>query len=480
MSGSYVYKFIEGANPKHDREMRQQASAAFSSILKWFSANSDNLYKYANQKKSEYPFPFKIPFREIDSTYQDLLLEVDRAQEGEVRTFATFEEIDEVWTFINADCDYSIALLSVNAEYAEHIVKALAAGDASRVGRLVQFSVFSYKSSFVHEFIHYLDRKRQRVDKQLSIPELYTVSNPREFNAWYQHKATVIDALLEKTLSNPGYYRDSFIKRTLLTFDNFWAWVLSVLSEGVSTGIVEHIEDPTSLSIEDLEPKWQRKLKQRFYQYYVDYIKGIASEKAANVERISTFDQLTYASVPKMSGKYIKYREAIYRQASDEDFLYHVTYVNSLPSIAANGLRPGRGESFSKGYSGYSAGKLFLTDSEGMSFWFERLGDMANNRADNPVQDGLIPIAVRVPDRAFEELEDDPVGTKDSRANAYTTTESAAPSIVEVWDGEGWRPVTSINYKDLIEEAYQAAEKDYEDDDELVYLNASQFEPPRA
>ena len=350
----FLYKFIEGANPKHDREMRQQASAAFSSILKWFSANSDNLYKYANQKKSEYPFPFKIPFREIDSTYQDLLLEVDRAQEGEVRTFATFEEIDEVWTFINADCNYSIALLSVNAEYAEHIVKALAAGDASRVGRLVQFSVFSYKSSFVHEFIHYLDRKRQRVDKQLSIPELYTVSNPREFNAWYQHKATVIDALLEKTLSNPGYYRDSFIKRTLLTFDNFWAWVLSVLSEGVSTGIVEHIEDPTSLSIEDLEPKWQRKLKQRFYQYYVDYIKGIASEKAANVERISTFDQLTYASVPKMYGKYVKHRGQLYVRAFYDHYDFDTANPLSIEEVArrwaVDDERPDRWGSFTVKY----------------------------------------------------------------------------------------------------------------------------------
>ena len=173
----------------------------------------------------------------------------------------------------------------------------------------------------------------------------------------------------------------------------------------------------------------------------------------------------------------LTFRGAIYRKASADDYLYHVTYVGSLPNIASGGLHPGGGVSFGKGYSGYSAGKLFLTAWDGVGFWIDRLGDMANNRADNPVQDGLIPIVVRVPDRAFEELEDDPVGSKDSMSDAYTTTESIHPSILEVWDGANWAPIKNIDHKQLIKEAYDAAEKEYEDGEELVYLNENQFEP---
>jgi hypothetical protein len=173
----------------------------------------------------------------------------------------------------------------------------------------------------------------------------------------------------------------------------------------------------------------------------------------------------------------VVYKGATYRVASADDYYYHITYVGSLPAIAAKGLRPGSGVTFGKGYTGHSAGKLFLADWDGVGFWVDRLGQMADNRSDNPVQDGLIPVVLRFPKDPSVTVDEDVPGTKDSSAGAWTTLQSIPASQLEVWDGAAWIPVTSVDHQALIDEAYEAADKEVEDDEELVYLNASQFEP---
>jgi len=173
----------------------------------------------------------------------------------------------------------------------------------------------------------------------------------------------------------------------------------------------------------------------------------------------------------------LSYKGATYRRAYADDYLYHITYVGSLPAIAAQGLRPGSGISFGKGYQGHSSGKLFLAEWDGVGFWVDRLGQMAENRSDTPVQDGLIPVVVRVPDGVVSDVEEDTPGTHDSNAGAWTITQTVPPSKLEVYDGATWLPIASVDHQQLIDEAYEAAEKEMEDDEELVYLNASQFEP---
>jgi len=201
---------------------------------------------------------------------------------------------------------------------------------------------------------------------------------------------------------------------------------------------------------------------------------GIDRWDREDFHRIFKCDKSTTASSNKTT---IRYKGATYRRAYADDYLYHITYVGSLPAIAARGLHPGTGVTFGKGYSGYSAGKLFLSEWDGVGFWVDRLGAMAENRADNPVQDGLIPIVIRVPDGIVPDVEEDTPGTHDSNAGAWTTTQPIPPSQLEVYDGASWLPLSSVDHEMLTEEAYEAAEKEFEDDEELVYLNASQFEP---
>jgi hypothetical protein len=181
-------------------------------------------------------------------------------------------------------------------------------------------------------------------------------------------------------------------------------------------------------------------------------------------------------SLPTIA-KTIRYNGATYRVASADDYYYHITYVGSLPAVAARGLQPGTGINFGKGYSGHSAGKLFLADWDGVGFWVDRLGQMAENRSDTPVQDGLIPVVLRFPEDPNIEVDEDIPGTKDSSAGAWTTSQPIPSNKLEVYDGATWLPISSIDHQELIDEAYEAAEKEFEDDEELVYLNASQFEP---
>lgn len=171
------------------------------------------------------------------------------------------------------------------------------------------------------------------------------------------------------------------------------------------------------------------------------------------------------------------YKGATYRRAYADDYFYHITYVGSLPAIAARGLCSGTGTTFSKGYQSYSTGKIFLSEWDGVGFWVDRLGQMAENRSDNPVQDGLIPIVIRIPESVVPDVEEDVPGTHDANAGAWTTIQPISSSVLQVYDGASWTPVSSIDHQELINEAYEAAEKEFEDDELLVYLNASQFEP---
>jgi hypothetical protein len=161
---------------------------------------------------------------------------------------------------------------------------------------------------------------------------------------------------------------------------------------------------------------------------------------------------------------------------TDGDYLYHVTYVNQLPSIGSGGLLPGAPTSFESGQAARSSGRVFWTEPSAIGFWMEKKGDVAENESDNPVQDGLIPIVLRTYEPEGE-LYDDEAGSQDAPDAAYYTEEPMPPSELELWNGHSWVPVAQANVDSLVKQAYDAADIEIVDGEELVYMDSEHFLP---
>lgn len=175
--------------------------------------------------------------------------------------------------------------------------------------------------------------------------------------------------------------------------------------------------------------------------------------------------------------RYVKYDGYVYQRAStDDEHLYHVTYVNQLPGIASAGLNPGAGGSFGGGYTGDSTGRIFWTEPGAIGFWMERKGNMAEHASDNPVADGLIPIVLRTYEPPGE-LYDDEAGSQDAPDMAYYTEEQVDPSELEVWNGHTWIPVAQANVDSLTKQVYDASDVEVRDGVELVYMDSEHFLP---
>jgi len=118
--------------------------------------------------------------------------------------------------------------------------------------------------------------------------------------------------------------------------------------------------------------------------------------------------------------------------------LYHVTFDGSLDSIGQGGLDPSVvGVWDDSSYGAHSRGRVFLTDEDGIQFWYNRFEEQSNARSDDPREDGAVPVVLRV--RVPEDLlHEDPLGSRDSLAGAYYVLEPIGPSDIELWDGDGW------------------------------------------
>jgi GNAT superfamily N-acetyltransferase len=121
---------------------------------------------------------------------------------------------------------------------------------------------------------------------------------------------------------------------------------------------------------------------------------------------------------------------------NNPEFLYHVTYLNRLNTIAEEGLLPNSRPSIGgMAYDGHRQGKVFLTEAGGIPFWIDRARTFAGNNSDEPVAEGYIPVVLRCPNR---DLGSDEAGTADACANAYYSVESLSPEDLQVWVGNRW------------------------------------------
>ena len=105
----------------------------------------------------------------------------------------------------------------------------------------------------------------------------------------------------------------------------------------------------------------------------------------------------------------------------DDGYLYHVTAAPNAGGIRASGLTPNRGGMFGNAYKGHSAGKVFITERSGVSFWKSRIEDQLQHASDNPAS----VVVMRIQKSKINaQLTPDDVGTKDARARAYYSTET--------------------------------------------------------
>ncbi len=160
----------------------------------------------------------------------------------------------------------------------------------------------------------------------------------------------------------------------------------------------------------------------------------------------------------------------------DDEALFHVTYANRIGDIAEQGLQPWGAPAF-VAEQAYSAGKVFLTERDGISFWYERLVQYAEHvhllDRQSAVETGFVPVVLSVSAEEVPPLHEDARGTRDALADAYYVTAGILPESLELWDGAEWIPIEDVETLDLD----QAVEIEEEEEDGEVWLIHHWAEP---
>ena len=122
--------------------------------------------------------------------------------------------------------------------------------------------------------------------------------------------------------------------------------------------------------------------------------------------------------------------------------LYHATYLRNLDGIARHGLKVrAAGGSLLRAVPGNVRG-IYLSEWRGVPFWFGKLRDWANYDSDNPVEDRLLPIVLRVT-TACDTIED-PHGMRDAYARAVVCRRPIVPGAIQFWNGNRWVRLSSV------------------------------------
>lgn len=167
-----------------------------------------------------------------------------------------------------------------------------------------------------------------------------------------------------------------------------------------------------------------------------------------------------------------------------EEYLYHCSHLEKVfdfdgdyeGGIWTHGLRPSYRSQFGGGYDSHSRGKLFLSEYDGVIFWFSKMEQIAHNSSDfNSEKDfGWIPVCLRVNKDYLDDLAIDELGTKDSGGvSSYSYSSIIEPEYLEIFNGKQWQSLESAdgdNFINLIkktsefiadEEETEESENDY-------------------
>lgn len=161
----------------------------------------------------------------------------------------------------------------------------------------------------------------------------------------------------------------------------------------------------------------------------------------------------------------------------ENDYLYHVSLLVRLGSIATNGLFPGRSENW-PGYSSHARGRVFLTTEPAVNGWIHKVTySAAATDTDRPVEEGFIPVVLRVPLQQVEEfLHEDTLGSQDvPEGKSYYVESTIHPDELEVYTPSGWVPVDVHVVQDMLDYALEHAPRDRDDEDEEEYLLLDEY-----
>ena len=145
------------------------------------------------------------------------------------------------------------------------------------------------------------------------------------------------------------------------------------------------------------------------------------------------------------------------RKNPDDSSLFHVTYVGRLAGVVEDGLAPGRGPSIGgESYDWNRRDSIFLSESDGVDYWYDLASRWAFDSSDDPAADGLVPVVLRISggplttEPGFDEFcEDDEVGWEDSNRPTYKCKTAIDPKYLQVWTGSSWVPVRRYGDIDL-------------------------------
>ena len=154
-----------------------------------------------------------------------------------------------------------------------------------------------------------------------------------------------------------------------------------------------------------------------------------------------------------------------YKITAAKKHLYHITYFKHLSNIEQDGLIPGRGSSLGQGagYQTHSTKRIFLTEKNGISFWYSKAEEWAEYNSDNPLEDELIPVVLRVTLNDDDTLiHTDQIGTRDASADAFYIEDDDIPhQDLEIWDGSNWKRHIEVDPKIAME--YESDDDDPDD-----------------
>lgn len=168
---------------------------------------------------------------------------------------------------------------------------------------------------------------------------------------------------------------------------------------------------------------------------------------------------------------------------TEGDYLYHVTTYRRLETIAEHGLLRGRSRAIGASSLDTHADKgIFLTEGGGVYFWHARAEDHANAGSDDLLEDGVIPVVLRIPDDVaaipdVDELDEDDVGTENAGADAWASNGPIKPADIEVYDGKAWVPVALWETIDVMR-ALEPVDQDDDGNPIYDFVDDSPLLPP--
>ena len=175
---------------------------------------------------------------------------------------------------------------------------------------------------------------------------------------------------------------------------------------------------------------------------FVDNVAASGATIQAAQNLINGGDGLVYAKVESTEGV----ADEVYPYDFPGD-VYHVTYYRNLESISDHGLLPNQQSSIGGvAYDGHRENKIFVCGAGDISYWYELAEEWAGDKSDDPMNDGFLPIILRV---SCGDVYVDDAAVDDGCDESFYTLEPVGPSDLDMWVGGRWVPVDQYDGIDI-------------------------------